>query len=152
MAAPFWTPEELESMVSDRARILGPAVWAAATPDPRPVISFAGGLPDIPSLPGELLLRAARTVIDREQKEALEYGGTFGPLPLRKAIAARSTELEASRSESRTSLSVPARRTALDWSAKPSSTPATPYSLKAPTSPGVCGPSAPSGSSRSRCR
>lgn len=94
MADPYWTPEELESVVSERARILGPAVWAAATPDPRPVISFAGGLPDIPSLPGEFLLKAARTVIDREQKEALEYGGTFGPLPLRKAVAARSSEIE----------------------------------------------------------
>ena len=67
---------------------------AAATPDPRHLISFAGGLPDIPSLPGEQLLRAARAVIEREQKEALEYGGTFGPLPLRDAIAERSSRIE----------------------------------------------------------
>jgi 2-aminoadipate transaminase len=91
---PFWTAEQLEEVVSQRARILGPSVWAAATPDPRPVISFAGGLPDIPSLPGEILLRAARTVIDREQKEALEYGGTFGTTPLRLAIAERSSVIE----------------------------------------------------------
>jgi 2-aminoadipate transaminase len=91
---PFWNAENLEEMVSSRAKILGPTVWAAATPDPRPVISFAGGLPDIPSLPGEVLLRAARTVIDREQKEALEYGGTFGPFPLRKELAARSSRIE----------------------------------------------------------
>jgi len=90
----YWNADNLEEMVSARAKILGPAVWAAATPDPRPVISFAGGLPDIPSLPGELLLKAARTVIDREQKEALEYGGTFGPLPLRHEIAARSSLIE----------------------------------------------------------
>jgi len=94
MTDPYWTPENLESMVSARAKILGPAVWAAATPDPRHLISFAGGLPDIPSLPGEQLLRAARTVIDREQKEALEYGGTYGPMPLRDAIAERSARIE----------------------------------------------------------
>ncbi|MCC6960064.1 MAG: PLP-dependent aminotransferase family protein [Dehalococcoidia bacterium] len=90
----FWTAENLEEMVSSRSKILGPQVWAAATPDPRQIISFAGGLPDIPSLPGEVLLRAARTVIDREQKEALEYGGTFGPTPLRDAIAKRSSRIE----------------------------------------------------------
>ncbi|MCE7929247.1 MAG: PLP-dependent aminotransferase family protein [Dehalococcoidia bacterium] len=91
---PYWNSERIEEVVSARAKVLGPAVWAAATPDPRPVISFAGGLPDIPSLPGSLLLKAAETVIDREQKEALEYGGTFGPLPLRTAIAERSSRLE----------------------------------------------------------
>ncbi len=94
MTEPYWTPETLEEMVSARSKILGPAVWAAATPDPRQLISFAGGLPDIPSLPGEQLLRAARSVIDREQKEALEYGGTYGPAPLRDAIAERSTRIE----------------------------------------------------------
>ncbi|OAI42776.1 hypothetical protein AYO38_02960 [bacterium SCGC AG-212-C10] len=92
--SPYWNAEHLEEIVSQRARTLGPAVWAAATPDPRPVISFAGGLPDIPSLPGEILLKAARTVIDREQKEALEYNGTFGPRPLRDAIAERSSRIE----------------------------------------------------------
>ncbi len=91
---PYWTATTIEDVVSARAKVLGPAVWAAATPDPRPVISFAGGLPDIPSLPGEILLRAARTVVDREQKEALEYGGTFGTLPLRQEIARRSSEIE----------------------------------------------------------
>ncbi|MGE5139539.1 MAG: PLP-dependent aminotransferase family protein [Rudaea sp.] len=90
----YWTPERLEEVVSQRAKMLGPSVWAAATPDPRPVISFAGGLPDIPSLPGEILLKASRAVIDREQKEALEYGGTFGPYPLRTAIAERSSAIE----------------------------------------------------------
>jgi 2-aminoadipate transaminase len=91
---PYWDEAALEEIVSQRARILGPAVWAAAQPDPRPVISFAGGLPDVPSLPGEMLLRAARTVIDREQREALQYGGTFGPYPLREAIAERSSTIE----------------------------------------------------------
>ncbi len=94
MTESYWTPETIDDMVSARAKILGPAVWTAATPDPRNLISFAGGLPDIPSLPGEQLLRAARTVIEREQKEALEYGGTYGPLPLRDAIASRSTRIE----------------------------------------------------------
>lgn len=90
----YWDEDNLDEVVSERAKILGRAVWAAAQPDARPVISFAGGLPDIPSLPGELLLRAARTVIDREQKEALQYGGTFGPYPLREEIAKRSTAIE----------------------------------------------------------
>jgi 2-aminoadipate transaminase len=91
---PYWDADRLDEIVSSRARILGRQVWAAARPSSGPVISFAGGLPDIPSLPGELLLKAARTVIDREQKEALQYGGTFGPEPLRQAIAERSSRIE----------------------------------------------------------
>jgi 2-aminoadipate transaminase len=91
---PFWASGRLDAIVSRRARILGPAVWAAAAPDPRPMISFAGGLPDIPSLPGELLAEAARWVVEHEQKEALEYAGTYGPMPLRQAIAARSSRIE----------------------------------------------------------
>jgi 2-aminoadipate transaminase len=94
MPAPYWDADTLDSIVSRRAKILGPAVWAAAAPDPRPVISFAGGLPDIPSLPGEILLRAARWVIDNDEKEALEYNGTYGARPLREAIAERSSRLE----------------------------------------------------------
>ena len=91
---PYWDADHLEEVVSQRAKILGPTVWAAATPDPRPVISFAGGLPDIPSLPGEILVKASRWVIDNDQKEALEYNGTFGPRPLRHALAERSSRLE----------------------------------------------------------
>jgi 2-aminoadipate transaminase len=94
MADLYWDADRLEQVVSARARILGPTVWAAAAPDPRPIISFAGGLPDIPSLPGDLLVKAARWVIDNDQKEALEYNGTFGPRPLREAIAERSSRLE----------------------------------------------------------
>jgi len=94
MADLYWDADHVEEVVSARARILGPTVWAAAAPDPRPIISFAGGLPDIPSLPGELLVKAARWVIDNDQKEALEYNGTFGPRPLREAIAERSSRLE----------------------------------------------------------
>ena len=91
---PYWDADHLEDVVSQRAKILGPTVWAAAAPDPRPVISFAGGLPDIPSLPGDILLRGAHWVVDNDQKEGLEYNGTFGPRPLREALAARSTKLE----------------------------------------------------------
>lgn len=90
----YWTPEHLEEVVSQRARILGPSVWAAATPERGPVISFAGGLPDIPSLPGDILVKATRIVLEREQKEALEYGGNFGATPLRTAIAERSSRIE----------------------------------------------------------
>ena len=91
---PFWSQESLEEIVSARAKILGAGVWAAARPDDRPVISFAGGLPDVPSLPSEELLRATRTVLERERREALQYGGTFGPQPLREAIAKRSSVIE----------------------------------------------------------
>lgn len=91
---PFWNAERVDEIVNYRGRILGPAVWAAAQPDPRPVIPFGGGVPDVPSLPGDLLLRAAHAVVERERKEALQYGGTFGPLPLREAIAERSTRME----------------------------------------------------------
>lgn len=90
----YWTPEHLEEVVSQRARILGPSVWAAATPERGPVISFAGGLPDIPSLPGDILVKATRIVLEREEKEALEYGGNFGATPLRTAIAERSSRIE----------------------------------------------------------
>ncbi len=91
---PYWDDDTLEEMVSQRAKAMGRTVWAAAQPDARPVISFAGGLPDIPSLPGEQLLHAGRAVIDREQREALQYGGTFGPYPLREEVAKRSSLLE----------------------------------------------------------
>ncbi len=94
MSEPYWNADRVDEIVNYRGRILGPAVWAAAQPDPRPVISFGGGLPDVPSLPANLLLDAAHTVLDRERKEALQYGGTFGPLPLREAVAERSSRLE----------------------------------------------------------
>ncbi len=60
------------------------AVWAAAAPERGPVISFAGGLPDIPSLPGDLLLKAARAVIDREVPgiaEAIRAAGVAAGVP-----------------------------------------------------------------------
>ena len=91
---PFWTQDSLEDVVSARSKLMGAAVWAAARPDDRPVISFAGGLPDVPSLPDEALLRATRTVLERERREALQYGGTLGAQPLREAIAARSSAIE----------------------------------------------------------
>ncbi len=90
----FWTAERIDEIASERARIVGPSVWAAAQPDGRKLISFAGGLPDIPSLPGEVLERAAHRVIATDRKEALQYGGTFGTLPLREELARRSTMLE----------------------------------------------------------
>ncbi len=92
---PFWTHDSLDDLVSARSKIMGAGVWAAARPDDRPVISFAGGLPDVPSLPSEELLRATRNVLERERREALQYGGTFGAQPLREAIAERSSGIEA---------------------------------------------------------
>ena len=101
----FWTQDSLDDLVSARSKIMGAGVWAAARPDDRPVISFAGGLPivpsHVPSLPSEELLRATRNVLERERREALQYGGTFGPHPLREAIAHVRPEREASRPGSR---------------------------------------------------
>ena len=91
---PFWNQDALEEVVSARSKVMGAGVWAAARPDDRPVISFSGGLPDVPSLPSEELLRATRTVLENERREALQYGGTFGPQPLRDAIAERSSRIE----------------------------------------------------------
>ena len=91
---PFWTQDSLEDLVSARSKIMGAGVWAAARPDDQPVISFAGGLPDVPSLPSEELLRATHTVLEHERREALQYGGTFGAQPLREAIAERSSGIE----------------------------------------------------------
>ena len=91
---PFWNQDSLEDLVSARSKIMGAGVWAAARPDDRPVISFAGGLPDVPSLPDEELLRATRIVLERERREALQYGGAFGAQPLREAIAERSSGIE----------------------------------------------------------
>ena len=91
---PFWTQDSLEDVVSARSKIMGAGVWAAARPDDRPVIAFSGGLPDVPSLPSEELLRATRTVLEKERREALQYGGTFGAQPLRDAIAERCSGIE----------------------------------------------------------
>lgn len=51
-------------------------------------IMLTGGLPDDELLPADLLLQAAETVLRREKRFALQYGGTQGAPSLREWLAA----------------------------------------------------------------
>lgn len=53
------------------------------------VISFAGGLPNADYFPAEAIMNAARTVLERDAKSALQYNITEGYLPLREFISHR---------------------------------------------------------------
>lgn len=64
----------------------------ASNPD---VISFAGGLPSPASFPVKAIKEASDWVLDTEGTRALQYSSTEGEPALRKAIAARETELGA---------------------------------------------------------
>lgn len=50
-------------------------------------ILLTGGLPDDDELPADLLLEAAETVLRREKRFALQYGGTHGAPSLREWLA-----------------------------------------------------------------
>jgi 2-aminoadipate transaminase len=52
-------------------------------------ISLAGGIPDPDSLPIEQIRQAYLTVLEREPKQALEYGPVEGYAPLREYVASR---------------------------------------------------------------
>jgi 2-aminoadipate transaminase len=53
------------------------------------IISFAGGLPSSEFIDAEGIARAARSVMEDEGREALQYSTTDGYLPLREFIAGR---------------------------------------------------------------
>lgn len=55
---------------------------------PAEPIMLTGGLPDDGELPADLLLEAAETVLRRETRFALQYGGTHGAPSLREWLAA----------------------------------------------------------------
>ena len=90
--APNWEASLLEQTLSRRVQAAGPAYWgagAAAAPPPVPPIALTGGVPDPESLPLEDLAEAARAVLEREGRLALQYGGPQGFLGLREWLAER---------------------------------------------------------------
>jgi 2-aminoadipate transaminase len=82
-----WAADALESLLSVNARRMAGSHWVAEA-DNNP-IEFTGGIPDPETLPVDALIEAARLVLRREPKEALEYGGAQGYLHLRELIAER---------------------------------------------------------------
>jgi 2-aminoadipate transaminase len=83
----LWGPEAYQGLVSARYTRVppGPAtntLWAQPGS-----ISLAGGQPDPDSLPVEQIRQAYLTVLEREPKQALEYGPIEGYAPLRDYIA-----------------------------------------------------------------
>jgi 2-aminoadipate transaminase len=91
-AVPNWEAALLEQSLSRRVHAAGPAYWgagAAAAPPPIPPIALTGGVPDPESLPFDDLAEAARVVLEREGRPALQYGGPQGFLGLREWLAER---------------------------------------------------------------
>jgi len=89
---PNWEAALLEQSLSRRVRAVGPAYWGAgatAVPPPVPPIALTGGVPDPETLPFDDLAEAARTVLEREGRLALQYGGPQGFLGLREWLAER---------------------------------------------------------------
>lgn len=94
--APFFDP----SLLSRRAATMGVGVqWSRGYRPTEPVpgkgeapvqpIMLTGGLPDDQELPADLLLEAVETVLRRETRFALQYGGTQGAPSLREWLAAQ---------------------------------------------------------------
>ncbi|MGI8553536.1 MAG: PLP-dependent aminotransferase family protein [Dehalococcoidia bacterium] len=84
-----WAIEALPNLLSEKAiRVpAGPAqnsAWGAPG-----AISLTGGVPDPESLPADAIAEAFQTVLRREHKPALEYGGPQGFEPLREYVATR---------------------------------------------------------------
>ena len=90
-AVPNWEAALLEQSLSRRVQAAGQAYWGAgaAAPPPVPPIALTGGVPDPESLPFDDLAEAARTVMEREGRLALQYGGPQGFLGLREWLAER---------------------------------------------------------------
>ena len=89
---PNWEAALLEETLSRRVQAAGPAYWGAdatAAPPPVPPITLTGGVPDPESLPFDDLAEAARAVLEREGRLALQYGGSQGFLGLREWLAER---------------------------------------------------------------
>lgn len=82
-----WADQALASMLSLRARPMSGSHWTG--PERPDAIPLTGGLPDPETLPVAQLLEATRTVLARESRWALEYGGSHGFPGLRELVAAR---------------------------------------------------------------
>ncbi len=87
-----WEAAVLNDSLSRRARAAGGFYWAAspsqAPPEVVP-ITLTGGIPDPDSLPFDDLADASRTVLAREGRDALRYGGVQGFQGLREWLAER---------------------------------------------------------------
>lgn len=82
-----WAAAALDSFLNVRAAAMQGGSWASPA---RPgAIPLTGGIPDPDTLPTEQLLDATRTVLAREAKWALEYGGNYGFDGLRELITSR---------------------------------------------------------------
>ena len=91
-AVPNWEAALLEQSLSRRVQAAGPAyrgAGAAVAAPPVPPIALTGGVPDPESLPFDDLAEAARIVLEREGRLALQYGGPQGFLGLREWVAER---------------------------------------------------------------
>jgi 2-aminoadipate transaminase len=82
-----WAADALNGFLNARTRGMPAGSWASGE-DPD-AIPFTGGIPDPETLPFDELLEATRTVLAREGKWALEYGGNYGYEGLRELIAGR---------------------------------------------------------------
>jgi 2-aminoadipate transaminase len=89
-AAPNWEAALLEQTLSRRARAAGTFYWGAGAAEPPvPPIALTGGIPDPETLPFGDLAGAARLVLEREGRLALQYGGAQGFPGLRELLAER---------------------------------------------------------------
>jgi 2-aminoadipate transaminase len=82
------------------------------------VISFAGGLPAPELFPVDDLGRAAKAVLERSGREALQYSTTQGHAPLREAIARRMARAYGSTSNPDDILVTSGSQQGLDLTAK----------------------------------
>ena len=85
----LWAEDAIEGFLSGRARRvpLGPqqsSAWGRGN-----AIGLTGGIPDPEYLPLDALREALLTVLGREHKPALEYGGAQGLPQLREHVATR---------------------------------------------------------------
>lgn len=82
-----WAAAALSEFLNNKASGMPASSWTnPANPN---AIPLTGGIPDPDSLPFEELLQATKTVLSREGKQALEYGGAYGFPSLRELVASR---------------------------------------------------------------
>jgi len=102
------------------------------------MISFAGGNPSLAALPDEICADIARDVIKADGKRILQYGATEGYPPFVESLSAYIQQQYGFDLELNGVLPTTGSTSCMDLISKPSSTPATPYWLKAPPSLAIC--------------
>src|SRR5712692_6365381 len=85
----LWSDGAVRDFVSDRYTRVPPGPPTNSLWGQPGSISLAGGIPDPDSLPIEQIRQAYLTVLEREPKQALEYGPVEGFAPLREYVATR---------------------------------------------------------------